>query len=71
MCSQNDFLPEPLSIFNSWKAEVSGVLQKGNLDLPDITMKKRGGRVGEHTETFGYLLSDLQYMQRTYPNSEW
>jgi len=71
MCSQNDFLPEPLSIFDSWKSEVKAVLQKGNLDLPDISLKKRGGRIGEHSEAFGYLLSDLQYMQRAYPNSSW
>ena len=69
--SQNDFLPEPTSIFEGWKGEVDTILQKGNLDLPEITLKKRGGRKGEHSETFGYLLSDLQYMQRAYPNSSW
>ena len=46
-------------------------LKKGNLDFPDIILKKRGGRKGEHSEAFGYLLSDLQYMQRAYPNSSW
>ena len=71
MCSQNDFLPEPRSIFDSWKNEVEAILQKGNLDFPDIILKKRGGRKGEHSEAFGYLLSDLQYMQRAYPNSSW
>ncbi|MFT5601253.1 MAG: ring-1,2-phenylacetyl-CoA epoxidase subunit PaaC [Flavobacteriales bacterium] len=24
-----------------------------------------------HTEHLGYLLSELQYMQRAYPNMEW
>ena len=43
------------------------------LSLKDcsIILKKRGGRKGEHSEAFGYLLSDLQYMQRAYPNSSW
>ncbi len=71
MCSQNDFLPKPTSIFDSWKNEVEAILQKGNLGFPDIILKKRGGRKGEHSEVFGYLLSDLQYMQRAYPNSSW
>ena len=35
------------------------------MDLPYITLKKRG-RKGEHSEAFGYLLTDLQYMQRTF-----
>ena len=30
-----------------------------------------GGKKGVHSEYFGYLLSDLQYMQRTYPNMTW
>ena len=36
-----------------------------------ILLKKNGGRKGEHSEIFGYLLSDLQYMQRAFPNSKW
>jgi ring-1,2-phenylacetyl-CoA epoxidase subunit PaaC len=30
-----------------------------------------GGKEGRHTENFGYLLTELQYLQRTYPNSQW
>ena len=70
-CFQKELLPEPGSIFDKWKAEVKLVFTKANLVLPDITLKKRGGRKGEHSEAFGYLLSDLQYMQRTFPNSNW
>ncbi|RCL75111.1 MAG: phenylacetate-CoA oxygenase subunit PaaI [Alphaproteobacteria bacterium] len=68
---QKDFFPELGLICEKWKAEVQSVFTKANLDLPNITLKKRGGRNGEHTEVFGYLLSDLQYMQRTFPNSSW
>ena len=70
-CFQKDFFPELRPISDKWKAEVKRIFTKANLDLPDITLKKRGGRKGEHSEAFGYLLSDLQYMQRTFPNSSW
>ena len=70
-CFQKDFFPELRPISDKWKAEVKRIFTKANLDLPNITLKKRGGRNGEHTEAFGYLLSDLQYMQRTFPNSSW
>lgn len=30
-----------------------------------------GGKKGIHSEHLGYILSDLQYMQRAYPNMEW
>lgn len=30
-----------------------------------------GGKDGKHTEHLGFILTELQYMQRAYPNSEW
>ena len=69
--SKYGFLPKPSSIFKSWENEVKTVLTKGGLNLPEIFLKKNGGRRGEHSEIFGYLLSDLQYMQRAFPNSKW
>ena len=30
-----------------------------------------GGKQGQHTEQFGYLLADLQNMQRAYPGVAW
>ncbi|MGC8001595.1 Phenylacetic acid catabolic protein, partial [Salmonella enterica] len=29
------------------------------------------GIEGEHTEHLGYILAEMQYLQRAYPNSEW
>lgn len=47
------------------------VLQEAGLQLPDSKWKLSGGRVGRHTEHFGHLLAEMQYMQRAYPNMEW
>jgi ring-1,2-phenylacetyl-CoA epoxidase subunit PaaC len=35
------------------------------------TFMQSGGKEGKHTEHLGYILTELQYMQRTYPNCEW
>ncbi|MFX8688924.1 Phenylacetic acid catabolic protein, partial [Acinetobacter baumannii] len=32
---------------------------------------QKGGKSGMHTEYLGYILAEMQYMQRAYPNSEW
>jgi ring-1,2-phenylacetyl-CoA epoxidase subunit PaaC len=32
---------------------------------------QQGGKTGIHSEHLGFLLTDLQYMQRTYPGCEW
>ncbi len=50
---------------------VNAILTEATLDVPESKWFQKGGKKGIHTEHMGYLLSDLQYMQRTYPNMEW
>jgi ring-1,2-phenylacetyl-CoA epoxidase subunit PaaC len=50
---------------------VNALLAEANLQIPESKWFQKGGKEGIHTEHLGYLLSDLQYMQRTYPNMEW
>ena len=50
---------------------VDALLAEANLQIPESKWFQKGGKEGIHTEHLGYLLSDLQYMQRTYPNMEW
>lgn len=52
-------------------ATVSKILNESTLKVPESKWFQKGGKEGIHTEHLGYLLSDLQYMQRTYPNMEW
>ncbi|WP_452226773.1 1,2-phenylacetyl-CoA epoxidase subunit PaaC [Lacinutrix cladophorae] len=51
--------------------KVQAVLKEATLTVPESKWFQKGGKQGVHTEHLGYLLSDLQYMQRTYPNMEW
>ncbi|APX99420.1 1,2-phenylacetyl-CoA epoxidase subunit PaaC [Lacinutrix venerupis] len=51
--------------------KVDAVLSEATLETPESKWFQKGGKQGIHTEHLGYLLSDLQYMQRTYPNMEW
>ena len=50
---------------------VNQILEEATLNIPELKYFQTGGKKGIHTEHFGYLLSDLQYMQRAYPNMEW
>ena len=56
---------------DSWDAKVKSVLGEAKLEIPEIPYMQSGGISGSHTEHMGHLLSDMQYMQRTYPNLEW
>lgn len=51
--------------------EVTELLNEANLQVPESKYFTRGGKKGIHSEYMGYILSDLQYMQRTYPGMEW
>jgi len=46
-------------------------LQEATLDIPDLKYFQKGGKQGIHSEHMGYLLAELQYMQRAYPNMNW
>lgn len=51
--------------------KVSAVLEESTLETPESKWFQKGGKKGIHTEHLGYLLAELQYMQRAYPNMEW
>ncbi len=51
--------------------ELTELLTEATLEIPERKYFSYGGKKGVHSEHMGYLLSDLQYMQRTYPNMQW
>lgn len=55
----------------TWMETVKAVLTEATLVLPTNNWKFEGGRQGRHSEHMGYLLAELQYMQRAYPNMQW
>lgn len=55
----------------SYLKEVGELLQTATLRIPENPYAKKGGKRGIHTEHMGYLLADLQYMQRAYPEMKW
>jgi ring-1,2-phenylacetyl-CoA epoxidase subunit PaaC len=54
-----------------WQEKVKGVFTEATLPYPDSVFMQTGGKEGNHTENMGYILAELQFMQRAYPNSEW
>ncbi len=55
----------------AWMETVKAVLSEATLVLPTNNWKFEGGRQGRHSEHMGYLLAELQYMQRAYPDMQW
>jgi len=56
---------------DAYYAKVNSVLEIATIEIPESKWFQKGGKNGVHTEHLGYLLADMQYMQRTYPGMEW
>jgi ring-1,2-phenylacetyl-CoA epoxidase subunit PaaC len=63
--------PNLLEIEVDWKSTVDAVFKEATLTIPQNNWKQSGGRKGMHSEHLGYILAELQYMQRAYPNMQW
>lgn len=53
-----------------WTAHVEAVLREATLAVPDVTWRVTGGRAGRHSEHLGYILAELQFVRRAYPDAK-
>ena len=53
------------------EAKIDEILKEATLVRPQDGWMQTGGKTGRHTEHLGYILTDMQHIQRTYPNSVW
>jgi len=61
-----------VSLFEKgWIDKVKEVFNEATLSVPEKIFMQSGGKEGKHTEQLGFMLTELQYMQRTYPGAEW
>ncbi len=56
---------------NDWLAIINEVFEEATLSIPENIYMQSGGKEGIHTEHLGFILTDLQYMQRVYPGAKW
>jgi ring-1,2-phenylacetyl-CoA epoxidase subunit PaaC len=59
------------SLKDNWMKKVEIVFEEASLRTPEQTWMQSGGKQGKHTEHLGYLLTEMQYLQKTYPNAQW
>jgi ring-1,2-phenylacetyl-CoA epoxidase subunit PaaC len=54
-----------------WSEHVGRTLKEATLEQPKQGWAQRGGKRGVHSEHLGYLLAEMQFLQRAYPNATW
>lgn len=61
----------PESLQAPWLQIVQQVLQEATLQLPEGEAYRHGGKQGKHTEHLGFMLAEMQFLQRAYPGCRW
>lgn len=59
------------SIKNSWDAKIKSVFEEATLPLPTDAWMQSGGKEGRHSEHLGFVLGEMQFLQRSNPGAEW
>lgn len=73
------FIPAPYetaldqrTIHQQWLEKIHNIFTKATISTPEeILSPVKGGKEGRHTEHLGYILAEMQFLQRAYPGCEW
>ena len=63
--------PDPAALRGPFRRRVAQCLADAALTQPADAPLALSGRDGRHTEPFGRLLAEMQFMQRAYPGAQW
>jgi ring-1,2-phenylacetyl-CoA epoxidase subunit PaaC len=70
MCAEG-LAPDLREVREAWTSRVAAALRAATLAPPAETSFSWYGKRGEHGEHLGHLLTQMQYLQRTYPGARW
>ena len=62
---------DPASLRAAWDKTIGDVLAEATLTRPQDGFMQSGGRIGRHSEHLGFMLAELQFLQRAYPGATW
>ena len=63
--------PDLASLKKQWQMEITSTLEEATIPLPEEDWMDSGGKQGQHSEHFGYLIAEMQTMQRACPGANW
>ena len=63
--------PDLDAIRQRWVTDVEAILINATLSRPEDGWMASGGKQGVHSEHLGYMIAEMQYLQRTHPGADW
>jgi ring-1,2-phenylacetyl-CoA epoxidase subunit PaaC len=68
---EQGLVPDPATLAAAWDEQVEATLREATLNVPPEQWMAHGGKDGTHTEHLGYLLAEMQFLPRAYPDARW
>jgi ring-1,2-phenylacetyl-CoA epoxidase subunit PaaC len=64
--------PAAATLRAQWLEHVAEIFAEATLTMPPAdAWMQQGGKQGRHTEHLGYILAEMQFLQRAYPGAQW
>ncbi|MEN9315160.1 MAG: hypothetical protein RIS35_1553 [Pseudomonadota bacterium] len=63
--------PSRASLRADWHARIGACLSEAGIALPEGSTWESRGTQGEHSEHMGFLLAEMQSLQRAFPGGRW
>lgn len=54
-----------------WQAEIQALFNQASLVMPKTSAFRSHGKRGQHSEHMGFILAEMQHLQRAYPGGVW
>lgn len=70
-CNEAGIFPDIQGIKAEWQTQVKEVFDQAGLQVPEDKWMHDGGKRGVHSEHLGFLLAEMQFLQRAYPGQKW
>ena len=64
-------VPDLTKVKAAWEKQVHEVFAEATLTVPETKFKQKGSKEGKHSEHLGFLLAEMQYVHRSFPDAKW
>jgi ring-1,2-phenylacetyl-CoA epoxidase subunit PaaC len=71
LMAERGVAPRLSEVRKAWARRIDEILAEATLQRPADRPHSWHGKRGQHSEHLGYLLAEMQHLQRTYPGARW
>jgi ring-1,2-phenylacetyl-CoA epoxidase subunit PaaC len=71
LMAEQGIAPHLAEVQAAWSERINQILTQATLNRPKDRPHSWHGKRGQHSEHLGYILAEMQHLQRAYPGARW